>query len=337
VTSASLIHELFIAEEQAGLRLDKVLCTHPAIRSRAKAQFLIEQNFVKVNSKTAKASMILKTNDLIKFSLPAPTPSEIQPLKMKLSILFEDDDLLVVDKPAGLVVHPGAGHAQDTLVNAMAAHTKNLSMRFGEDRPGIVHRIDKDTSGLLVIAKNDRCHESLVQQFQARSIHRVYHAVVIGTPHCRTGRIASFLARHPMDRKRYSSIHGPDKKILRDLDQPPAIGKIAITHYETLTGIHGLGYMKLKLETGRTHQIRVHLSEMGHPIVGDQLYGAQKRIHLIPSSRIREDIKSLDRFLLHAAELGFHHPQNQEFLKFKVSWPENIQILLKEWDLAVEI
>lgn len=324
----------FVApEEMNGLRLDKALSLRSEVGTRSRASHLIDSSLVTVNGKSAKSSLTLKTGDAIEISLPAPTPAELQPYDLKLDVLFEDKDLIVINKPSGLVVHPAAGHAQDTLVNALLSHTDDLSMKFGEERPGIVHRLDKETSGVIVIAKNDATHEALTAQFKERSTHRVYYAVCIGTARNLQGNFQSFLARHPVDRKRYASVLGPDRKPFQHKESSPEIGKWAVTHYEVLSRKSGLSYLKLKLETGRTHQIRVHLSENGLPIAGDALYGADKKTKLIEAKSTQEDVKKLPRFLLHAAELGFTHPRTQERMSFKQDWPEDILVFLKKWGL----
>ncbi|MGZ3773583.1 MAG: RluA family pseudouridine synthase [Pseudobdellovibrionaceae bacterium] len=332
--SNSQILKIVATEDMNGLRLDKAIALLEEIATRSRASYLIENSLVLLNGKVSKASAQVKEKDLIEITLPEPEPTELQPYSLKLDIVFEDEDLIVINKPAGLVVHPAAGHAQDTLVNALLAHTDDLSMKFGEERPGIVHRLDKETSGIIVVAKNDKAHESLTLQFKERSTHRIYYAVCIGTAKNLQGTIRSFLARHPTDRKRYASVIGADKKPLQDKEDPPMIGKWAVTHYEVLNRKSGLSYMKLKLETGRTHQIRVHLSENGLPIAGDLLYGADKKIKSIEARKTQEEMKGLSRFLLHAAELGFTHPRTDERLMFKQDWPDDISILLKEWGLV---
>ncbi|QDK39856.1 RluA family pseudouridine synthase [Bdellovibrio sp. NC01] len=318
----------------AGLRLDKALALIPEIETRSRAAHLIDNSAVMVNGKIEKASAKIKEGDSIEITLPDPTPTELQPYDLKLDVLFEDEDVIVINKPAGLVVHPAAGHAHDTLVNALISHTDDLSMKFGEERPGIVHRLDKETSGIIVVAKNDKAHESLTAQFKERSTHRIYFAVSIGTARTMSGTFRSFLARHPVDRKRYASIIGDDGYPLSDQEDPPLSGKWAVTHYEVLNRKAGLSYLKLKLETGRTHQIRVHLSENSLPIAGDLLYGADRKIKSIEQKSIQEDLKNLPRFLLHAAELGFTHPRTGERLSFKKDWPEDILVLLKKWGLV---
>lgn len=325
--------ELTASAEWAGLRLDKALAQIEEVGTRSRAAHLIDSSSVTLNGKIAKSSTTLKENDRIEIHLPEPTPTDLQPYDLKLDVLFEDEDLIVINKPSGLVVHPAAGHAQDTLVNALLAHTEDLSMKFGEERPGIVHRLDKETSGIIVVAKNDKAHESLTQQFKERSTHRIYYAVSLGTAKNLSGTIRSFLARHPVDRKKYSSVLGEDRKPLQDKENPPEVGKWAVTHYEVLKRKSGLTYLKLKLETGRTHQIRVHLSESGLPIAGDTLYGADKKIKTLESRSTQEDMRNLERFLLHAAELAFTHPRTQERMSFKKDWPDEVLELLKKWGL----
>lgn len=319
-------------EEMSGLRLDKALSIFPEIGTRSRAAYLIDNNKVNVNGKIQKSSYQVKLNDIIEIELPEQQESVIKPLELKLDIIYEDKYLIVINKPSGLVVHPAAGHEQDTLVNALLHHTKDLSMKFGEQRPGIVHRIDKETSGLLVIAKNDFVHEKLTEQFKNKTTHRIYKAVCFGET-TKSGIVESYLARHPTQRKKYASLIGKDRKKLTKQSIAPEIGKWAVTHFTKICSRHGLTYLSLKLETGRTHQIRVHLSEMGHPLVGDKLYGAEKKIKNIESNEIKLEIKELDRFLLHAEELGFIHPITEEEMLFKVNWPEKDLLLINKWGL----
>jgi 23S rRNA pseudouridine1911/1915/1917 synthase len=310
-------------EAMIGLRLDKALGLLPEIKSRSRSETLIKNGHVTVNSKPAKSSLIIQSDDVIEYQLPEKTASDLTPYNFKLEIIFEDSDLAVINKPPGLVVHPAAGHEHDTLVNALIHHTKDLSMKFGEDRPGIVHRLDKETSGLLVIAKNDSTHESLSQQFKDRSVHRIYQAICLGIPPIPNGRIVSYLARNPNHRKKFASVRDTGNKIIRDPDQPPQIGKLAITNYWTeKTHSSGASLIKLKLETGRTHQIRVHLSEMGHPILADATYGALLKIKNLNGNLAQQAAKEAPRCALHAAELGFVHPQTKKNLFFKVPWPD---------------
>jgi 23S rRNA pseudouridine1911/1915/1917 synthase len=316
-----------ILPQMLGHRLDKALSFVPEIGSRSRAENLISQNLVKVNGLIPKASMQIKQTDRIEVSYPPAQSSEIKPFEMDLDILFEDQDIIVINKPPGLVVHPAAGHQDDTLVNALIAHTDDLAMKFGEERPGIVHRLDRETSGVLVVAKNDFAQENLASQFKAREVHRLYHAICLGQPARPQGTIQSFLARHPTNRKKYASVLDSDKKIIRDKGSDPEFGKWAVTHYQALkTHPAGLSYLQLKLETGRTHQIRVHLSEMGHPILSDDLYGSDRKLKSVHGSHNQELLKTSERCALHACELGFRHPKTQKDLFFKVPWPDHEKI-----------
>ncbi len=308
-----------------GQRLDRFLATVPEITSRNYAQDLIHKGHVLVDQKEVRSSLILKLNQIIEINLPELISSELVPFELKLEILFEDDDLIVVNKPSGLVVHPAAGHEQDTLVNALLFHTKNLSMK-NEQRPGIVHRLDKETSGLLVIAKNDISHEKLSQQFRDKTTHRVYYALVCGSISKKNGIVQSFLARHPSNRKKYASVKS-NNRIITTFSEKIVQGKWAVTKFEKISQASGMTYVKLKLETGRTHQIRVHLSEMGHCLVGDIAYGYSAQ---------KATVQNLNRFYLHAAELGFVHPKTNETLLFKVSWPTVDLLKLQSLGFKIE-
>lgn len=317
-----------ISEEMIGQRLDKALSFHFQIQTRSRAALLIDENRVRVNGISQKPRYVVQPKDIIEVSFPKSQPTELQPYDLKLDILFEDQDILVVNKPAGLVVHPAAGHAHDTLVNALISHTDDFEMKFGEDRPGIVHRIDKETSGILVVAKNDQSQESLQLQFKERSVHRIYFAAVFGTPLKSQGKITTYLARHPVDRKRFASILDENKKPYVDSTHPPPVGKWAVTNFTRLESKSDISYLQLKLETGRTHQIRVHLSELGHPILKDTTYGADRKLKSVSSSHIRGRIADLPRFALHAAELGFVHPKSREPMHFSASWPDDMREFL---------
>lgn len=310
-----------------GLRIDKALSLTPEISSRSRAESLISADRVQVNGKTVKSSYILREGDRITVSFPVAESVDIRPLSLKLDVLFEDADVIVVNKPPGLVVHPAAGHQHDTLVNALVAHTNDLAMKFGEDRPGIVHRLDRETSGILVVAKNDRSQENLSSQFKAREVHRIYHAICLGIPPKQEGLIQSFIARHPLDRKRFASVIGKDRKIIRDRDADPSVGKWAVTRYTILKShLSGISYLQLKLETGRTHQIRVHLSELGTPILADPTYGSDRKLKSVHGSNNQDLLKQSPRCALHACELGFLHPRTKENLFFKVPWPDYKEI-----------
>lgn len=302
------------------LRLDKWLAEQISDLSRSHAAHLIEIEQVTVNGHFVKSSHVVKLNDVVEVSLPETESTELIPVDIPLDIKYQDQDLLVVNKPSGLVVHPAAGHQQDTLVNALLFHIKDLSMK-NQNRPGIVHRIDKETSGLLVVAKNDLAHEKLALQFKNKTSHRVYYAVVSGVIKKDKGTVGSYLSRHPSDRKRYSSVKDKNK-IINQFSGDLEHAKWAVTHYEVIQRTSHMTLVKLRLETGRTHQIRVHMSELGHPIVGDAAYGYSAKNQLP---------KDLKRFYLHAAELGFVHPRTSELLSFIERWPIEDQKLLAAW------
>ncbi len=318
--------------EMLGLRIDKALSLHPQIASRSQASRLLQRQLVLINGLEPKASHVVREGDLLRVSIPETPKLVLVPYDFPIQIVFEDDDVLVVEKPAGLVVHPAYGHAQDTLVNALlhalADRPVGLSQGFHELRPGLVHRLDKDTSGLLVIARNEHAQRHLSLQFQRRQTHRIYRAIVFGTPKQSTGTWTSFLRRHPEDRRRSVS--------------DPTQGKWAITHYRVLaTHPAGLSLLELKLETGRTHQIRVHVTEAGHPIIGDTLYGGDRRVKGIKSVKLRQLVSELPRFALHAFELGFQHPRQvgesaehslRQFIRLKSPWSADLLPLIEHLD-----
>jgi len=300
--------------EQVGQRLDRALSLIAEIQSRSRAQKLIEMNLIRVNGKPQKASYIVQENDMIVVEIPTVS-NELIPFEAELEILYEDEDLAVILKPSGLVVHPAEGHEQDTLVNVLLHKIKNLSMGFNEKRPGIVHRLDKETSGLLVIAKNDACHAALSDQFRNRTVKREYNALVFGVPKMKTKRIESLLSRDACHRKRFASYSSK--------------GKIAITSYRVYKEYaQGVTELRVKLETGRTHQIRVHLSELGHPILGDILYGGDAKSKQLKSKTLQKEIRNMGRIALHAAVLGFKHPRANQELLFHSDWPDDMKPIL---------
>lgn len=320
---------LLITAELADQRIDKVLPTISEVSTRSQALKLLQQGLVRLAGRKLKPSYLTQLGETIDVSLPQPTAATLQPYNFSLVVPYEDEDLLVVDKPAGLVVHPAYGHAQDTLVNALLHHTKDLSLGFNEVRPGLVHRIDKDTSGLLVIAKNETAQRELALQFQRKTTHRIYRAMAYGKFKPANGVMRSFLRRHPDDRKRVASV--PEVPAGQTQE-----GKLAVTHYRLLSEHPtGISLVELKLETGRTHQIRVHLSEMGHPIVGDKVYGSDGRMSGIKSVSLRKSISFMSRFALHAAELGFVHPRTGVKMRFRAPWPEDLIFLIKHCDFPV--
>lgn len=290
-------------------RLDLVVGVMEGL-TRSMARRLIEAGQVTVDGTKEKPSLKLRGGEKVVVTIPPPVPAEPAAETIPLEILYEDSDLVVVNKPAGMVVHPGAGNASGTLVNALLGHCHDLSGIGGELRPGIVHRIDKDTTGLLVVAKNDPAHRSLSQQFKDHTIKRVYLALVFGSPKADKGRIESAIGRHPVDRKRMS---GTARR-----------GKKAVTHWQAVSRYLGVTLMRLKLETGRTHQIRVHLCEAGHPLVGDTVYGGSGRLATIQDTQLRELIKGMGRQALHAKTLGFIHPASGEYLEFDTELPTDM-------------
>jgi 23S rRNA pseudouridine1911/1915/1917 synthase len=314
VSVKNRLHQVTVSPEQAGQRLDKFLATLDFVPSRSRAVELIEAGLVTAEGRKLKASLNLRAGLSLKIELPDPTPATLLPLAAPLDIMFEDEDLVVVNKPSGLVVHPAAGHAQDTLVNILLHHVKTLAMGFGESRPGIVHRLDRDTSGILVIAKNDRAHHHLARQFRMKTAHRIYWALVQGVPPLKAGTFRSHLARHPQDRKRFAV-------------NANGVGKSAVTHYKLKKTLPSkISWMECILETGRTHQIRVHLSTAGLPILGDPIYGPKR-------SKVSANLP-LTRLALHATELGFEHPRTHEKMFFKAGWPDDLLPLVKALDLA---
>ncbi len=314
------------SETDIGQRLDKWLTDKSELKehipTRSFTKSLFEKDLIKINNKISKSSAIIKNKDTIEIEIPITESIGLVPYDFKLDIIFEDNDLIVVNKPSGLVVHPAAGHEQDTLVNALINHTNQLSMK-NELRPGIVHRIDKETSGLLVIAKNDQAHENLSNQFKNKTTHRIYYAVIDGKLKTKKSTISSYLTRHLVDRKRYASVK-INNKIMAYFDPHFEKGKWAITHCELIKEASKLSYVKVQLETGRTHQIRVHLSEQAQPLVGDLTYGY--------SAKKYKEL-SLKRFYLHAAELGFNHPKTGDKMIFKSDWPKEDLNLIQSWGL----
>lgn len=309
------VFHFVITTELSNQRIDKALASHPLIQTRSRATFLIENSFVTINNKTIKPSYKTKLDDTFTITLPNKVESSLDPYDLKLDILHEDNELIVLNKPAGLVVHPSLGHHNKTLVNALIHHTKDLSMGFQEHRPGIVHRLDRETSGLLVVAKNDFVHENLAKQFKNRSVHRIYWALVFGTPRERVKKITSSLGRHPTQRQKFAAVKTG--------------GKLSVTNYEVLKTALGISHLKIKLETGRTHQIRVHLSELGHPIVGDQIYGGSRKLQTLVNPNLKFIVSQMCRIALHAKELGFIHPKTRKELFFDSTWPQDLVNLIE--------
>ena len=285
-----------------GIRIDKYLSEETEY-SRSKIASLIEDKNILVNDKEVKANYLVKENDVITINYQEKD-MDVEPEKMDLDIVYEDDDVIVVNKPNGMVVHPGSGNPSHTLVNGLMYHSKNLSDINGEFRPGIVHRIDADTTGLLMIAKNNKAHEILAKELEEKKTHRIYYALVWGVINNDTGTIDAPIGRSKKDRKKMDVVED---------------GKPAITHFRVLERYKNACLVELKLETGRTHQIRVHMKYIGHPVVNDEVYSNKKLFDNTGQC-------------LHAKEIGFIHPTKNVFMKFDSKLPEcfiNIQNILK--------
>ncbi len=309
-----------VGPESAALRLDHFLAARQAELSRSRIQELIRTGAVRVNGQTVRASCRLKSGDRVDIRIPAPVPLELEPQDLPLKIVYEDRHLVVVDKAAGMVVHPAAGHADGTLVNALLFHCRDLAGIGGIERPGIVHRIDQDTSGLLVVAKDDFTHQQLAEQFKVHSIFREYTALVYGRLQPLRGSFAAAIGRHPRQRKKMAVVTSG--------------GKSAKTNYRVLRCLAAAAcsLVALRLETGRTHQIRVHLSAAGHPLVGDRIYGCKGARRLPADPVVAGLLRDFPRQALHARTLGFIHPVSRRYLEFSSELPADFRDLLEKLD-----
>ena len=291
--------------EHEDQRIDRYLTEMLPEQSRSFFQKLIRDGFVMVNHIIVKVNYRLKTGDVIEIDIPDAVPTEIVPENIPLDILYEDDDLLIVNKPKGMVVHPAVGHSTGTLVNAIMYHCQgNLSGINGEIRPGIVHRIDKDTTGSLIICKNDEAHRNIAEQIKEHSVTRRDVGVVAGTFSEESGTVEGAIGRHPNDRKRMT---------INEKN-----GKPAVTHYRVLQTLKGASFMEFELETGRTHQIRVHMASISHPLLGDTVYGNSKNPYKLQGQA------------LHARTIGFIHPTTGEYIEVSAPIPEYMTELVRK-------
>ena len=299
---------MIISEADIKKRLD-VFVSEKTEKTRSSAQILIDEGQVLVNGRLEAKNYRLRQGDDVEISEREPTELLVEPKNIPLDIVYEDEDIIVINKPSGMVVHPANGNESGTLVNALLYHCKDsLSGINGVIRPGIVHRIDKDTSGLLVVAKNDESHIFLSSLLKDHGIKRVYHAILVGHLKESSGTVDAPIARHPVDRKKMAVVKG---------------GKESITHYQVICEYPSFTYAKMELETGRTHQIRVHMSYIGHPIIGDTVYGGGK------TQFEKANASLLDGQMLHAKKLSFPHPRTKEELSFECELPDNFKAALK--------
>lgn len=314
-----ICYEITVPNGQEPCRLDRFLGEQKIFKTRSQALKIIKQGKVFSKGTSLKPSSLLKKGDVLKVYLPENSgKKKLLPYNFPVFCMYEDEDVLVVDKPAGLVIHPAPGHESDTLVNALF-YKKQLSSGSDALRPGLVHRLDKDTSGLLILAKNKISEKHLIQQFKTRTIQRRYWGIVCKTPKELSGKIESYMSRHPKDRKRFTS-HS---------SRPSTGGKKAITNYRTLKQHEsGLTWMEYTLETGRTHQIRIHSSFLHSPLVGDKTYGRGGCKNL-QDKKLKILCKSLNRVALHAQSLCFIHPHTKKKISFVSPWPTDLLPLLK--------
>ena len=305
-----------VTAKDQGRRLDQFLSETNLNLSRSQAKNLIEKHHIFLNQKPTKPSAHIKAGDTVSGTLPEPSPLSLKPEPIPVTILYEDSSIIVIDKPSGMVVHPAYGTPSGTLVNALLYHCKDLAGINGVLRPGIVHRLDKDTSGVMVVAKDDEAFHQLTKQFKNRTVEKIYLAIVYGRFGQDEGLIDSAIGRHPSERKRMST---HTKK-----------GRMAITRWKKVEEFNSCTLLEIFPQTGRTHQIRVHLSSIGHPLLGDPLYGRKGRPGAIHDPVLKECVKKMNRQALHAQRLEFTHPRTGGRVKFVSPIPQDMKEVL-EW------
>jgi 23S rRNA pseudouridine1911/1915/1917 synthase len=304
-----------VSDKDQRRRLDQFLSLTDLRLSRSQAKDLIEKHQILLNQKATKPGAHVKKGDLISGTLPEPEPLSLKPEPLPLGILYEDSSIIVIGKPPGMVVHPAYGNLSGTLVNALLHHCTDLAGINGVLRPGIVHRLDKDTSGVMVVAKDDEAYHRLTQQFKDRTVEKVYLAIALGPFRKEEGLIDVAIGRHPHERKRMS---------IRARK-----GRIAVTRWRVMERLDGFTLLEVFPQTGRTHQIRVHLSSIGHPLLGDPLYGRKGKLGAIHDPALKECVTRMGRQALHAYRLGFVHPKTGEKVQFESPLPEDMKEVLE--------
>jgi len=305
-----------VASEDVDQRIDTFLAFQVKDLTRTRVQELIKNGFVKVNDRSPKTSYRLKIGDHVSLIIPPATPCHLEPEQIEFQLIYEDSSLIVLNKPPGLVIHPAPGHQRGTLVHGLLKYSGDLSGVGGVLRPGIVHRLDKDTSGIMVVAKGDRVHQSLAKQFKAGTVKKKYMALVHGIIHGERGEIDLPIARHPKRRK--------------EMSVPQSGGKRALTLWKKIEELKNcFSLLSVTPKTGRTHQIRVHLSHFGHPIVGDSVYGYKKRWWKNNFQWAMDILPLIKRQMLHAESLGFIHPQSENYCEFKAPMPDDMAHIIR--------
>lgn len=319
-------HRIVVDKGQTMYRIDKFLVDRLPNATRNRLQYAIEAGSIQVNGKPTKANYKIKPLDVITVLLPHPPRNdEVLPENISLNIVYEDEHLLLINKPPGMVVHPAHGNWSGTLVNGLVYHFQHLpTSKNGVIRPGLVHRIDKDTSGLLVIAKTEQAMTHLAKQFFDHTIERTYYAIVWGTPKQPSGTISNYIGRSEKDRRVTTVVQDSEK------------GKWAVTHYKTLKELKYISLIQCNLETGRTHQIRAHMKHLGHPLFGDEMYGGNAIVVGKPEGKYKQMVenclKTLPRQGLHAKTLGFTHPCTHKWMQFDTELPDDMQQVLAKWE-----